>query len=304
MSNVGCRLRSLGDTVSKRSIDHLVLPVSALGVARTRLSALGFTVAPEALHPFGTANACVFFADGTYLEPLEIANRRLAAAAARKGNVFAGRTIDFRRIRNREGLSAVVLASEDAVADHQFFIEAGLSGGDPLEFARPMTRPDGGEVEARFRLAFAADPAVRDFYMFTCQRLVTFPADRSDFTRHSNGVIGLKEVVLAAPEPDVSAPLLGNVLGPPLAGEIGSLKFQAANGSLRVLSPEAMEAEFAIRSTASLAEPIAQVVVFRTADLAVTEIELAANDVAFVRRNGHVLVSPAPGQGVVFGFEE
>lgn len=56
------------------SVDHLVLPVEVIGVAVKRLVSLGFTVAPEALHPFGTQNACVFFADGTYLEPLAIAD--------------------------------------------------------------------------------------------------------------------------------------------------------------------------------------------------------------------------------------
>jgi hypothetical protein len=45
-------------------------------------------------------------------------------------------------------------------------------------------------------------------------------------------------------------------------------------------------------------------VIFRSLDLAVTEIILAANDVAFIRRDGRVLVSPSPGQGVLFGFEE
>jgi hypothetical protein len=29
-------------------------------------------VAADARHPFGTENACVFFADGTYLEPLAL----------------------------------------------------------------------------------------------------------------------------------------------------------------------------------------------------------------------------------------
>ena len=53
-----------------RAIDHLVLPTDSLGVARARLSALGFTVAPDAQHPFGTGNCCVYLQDGTYLEPL------------------------------------------------------------------------------------------------------------------------------------------------------------------------------------------------------------------------------------------
>ncbi|RVA54992.1 VOC family protein, partial [Mesorhizobium sp. M7A.F.Ca.CA.001.08.1.1] len=53
-------------------LDHLVLPTQSLEVARARLAALGFVVAPTGIHPFGTENCCVFLADGTYLEPLSV----------------------------------------------------------------------------------------------------------------------------------------------------------------------------------------------------------------------------------------
>ena len=55
-----------------RPLDHLVIPVTDLKAARSRLTRLGFTVAAEARHPFGTENACVFLADKTYLEPLAV----------------------------------------------------------------------------------------------------------------------------------------------------------------------------------------------------------------------------------------
>ena len=48
-----------------RSLDHLVLPVVDIRTARKRLTELGFTVAADARHPFGTENACVFFQDET-----------------------------------------------------------------------------------------------------------------------------------------------------------------------------------------------------------------------------------------------
>jgi hypothetical protein len=67
-----------------RALDHLVLPVHALDEARARLTRLGFTVAPDARHPFGTENACVFFADNTYLEPLGVASREECEAAVGK----------------------------------------------------------------------------------------------------------------------------------------------------------------------------------------------------------------------------
>ena len=54
------------------TIDHLVLPVRDLDLARARYEALGFRVAAEARHPFGTENACIFLQDGTYLEPLAL----------------------------------------------------------------------------------------------------------------------------------------------------------------------------------------------------------------------------------------
>lgn len=41
-------------------LDHVVLPVVNIDVARERIGKLGFTVAADARHPFGTENACVF----------------------------------------------------------------------------------------------------------------------------------------------------------------------------------------------------------------------------------------------------
>jgi hypothetical protein len=75
------------------------LPVEDLDTARARHSALGFTVAADARHPFGTENACVFFADGTYLEPLALPSVK-SARKRREGNVFVARdqAYRFRRV--------------------------------------------------------------------------------------------------------------------------------------------------------------------------------------------------------------
>ena len=91
-----------------RPLDHVVLPVADLGVARARLSALGFTVAPDGVHPFGTANCCVYLQDGTFLEPLAIGDAEQAAASARGGNVFTARDAAYRRAVGNDGFSALV----------------------------------------------------------------------------------------------------------------------------------------------------------------------------------------------------
>ncbi len=97
---------------ASRAIDHLVLPTARLDTARRRLSDLGFTVAPEGVHPFGTVNCCVYLSDGTFLEPLALRDGAAATAAIAEGNVFVARDHVFRAVRGEEGFSAVVLASD------------------------------------------------------------------------------------------------------------------------------------------------------------------------------------------------
>ncbi|TDK38730.1 VOC family protein [Rhizobium deserti] len=290
--------------MSIRLIDHLVLPVSELSGARKRLSALGFTVAPDAFHPFGTSNACIFFGDGSYLEPLAIANRRVAGVAAKRGNVFTTRDIAFRRSRNREGLSALVAASEDAGADHVRFQENGVSAGDMLEFSRAMGLPDGSEAEASFRLAFACDERSADFFLFCCQRIKAFAGDRGELELHSNAVTGLSEIIFSAPAPADFAQLLEMVFEAKADRSETGFRLATGNAGIRVLHEEELADEFALREDPKLTGLTGRAIIFKTADLAVTEITLAANDVAFIRREGRVLVSAAPGQGVLFGFEE
>lgn len=290
--------------MNARSIDHLVLPVADLAFARSRLTDLGFTVAPDAFHPFGTANACVFFSDGTYLEPLAIDNRRHASAAAKRGNVFTARDLAFRKGRNKQGFSALVVASQDVAADHARFRLRGISAGDILEFSRTVTMPGGSETEASFRLAFAGDDRAPDFFLFSVQRLAPLPSDRGELERHANTVIGLSEIILSAPAPSDFAPLVEEVVMARGEAEPGFLKLAAANARIRILGNEDLEAEFALPPVAGADGLHGRAIIFKTADLAVTEIILAANDVAFVRREGRVLVSAAPGQGVLFGFEE
>ncbi len=95
-------------------LDHVVLPVVNIDLARERLGKLGFTVAADARHPFGTENACVFFADKTYLEPLGIASVEESEASARQGNVFTARNRAFRFRCGEEGLSGLAFGSKDA----------------------------------------------------------------------------------------------------------------------------------------------------------------------------------------------
>ncbi|HWT31341.1 MAG TPA: VOC family protein, partial [Propylenella sp.] len=69
-------------------------------LARSRLTSLGFNVAPDARHPFGTGNALVFFADRSFLEPITIVDRGAADMAAAEGFFFVRR---IKRYTERQG---------------------------------------------------------------------------------------------------------------------------------------------------------------------------------------------------------
>ncbi|WP_027486523.1 VOC family protein [Allorhizobium undicola] len=271
-------------------LDHLVMPVADLAVARRRMSQLGFTVAADATHPFGTANACIFLADKTYLEPLVVADPAMAEAAIGDGNVFVARDRLFRKTAE-EGLSAIVALTPDAEMDHQAFLAADISGGRVLEFGRVMRLPDGAEMEARFRLAFATHPDVGRLFLFGCQRLQPLPSDRGSLEAHANSVTGLKQVTLQADDPARFAGWFELVFGATSHHEGENIVIQTANRPIRIE-----------RKTNELL--CARSIAFSVADLEVTAEVLAANGVAYQRRPSGLSVMAAPGQGLSFEFEE
>ncbi|MCZ7448432.1 VOC family protein [Agrobacterium rhizogenes] len=289
----------------KRSVDHLVLPVRDLGIAARRLQSLGFTVAPPALHPFGTQNACVFFQDGTYIEPLAIAEPAKYIASIEKGDVFTGRDQAFRKHHGDDGFSALVAKTGDATADHQRFVAAGLSAGDLFEFSRPVQMPDGSRSEAAFRLAFAASGAAADFFLFGCQRLKALPGDRTMLERHANAVTGLREIVLFSGGDAKAARLIETVFAcETMMSPDGDMIFATGNACIRLTKKPAFASLDLVASNRGDGGLRGVGVVFSVDDLAVTAAVLAANGVSSMEAGGRLVVPAAPGQGVAFAFEE
>ncbi|MBX5167536.1 MULTISPECIES: VOC family protein [unclassified Rhizobium] len=286
-------------------LDHVVLPVVNIDLARERLGKLGFTVAADARHPFGTENACVFFADKTYLEPLGIASREESEASARQGNVFTARNRAFRFRCGEEGLSAVAFGTGDAGRAHRSFVGSGSSAGDMLQFSRPMKMPDGSETMAGFKLAFAAELRAPDFFLFCVERINPLPADRGALETHANGVTGIAEIALCAPDPSAFAAFVSLATAQSAVEKTGfGVNIAAPNAKISLMTPEGLEAYFEIAVASADRGLRGRAILFTVTDLAVTEAHLAANGVTYTRKNNRILVKPAPGQGTLFAFEE
>ncbi|MBZ5761489.1 MULTISPECIES: VOC family protein [Rhizobium] len=286
-------------------IDHLVLPTCDIASARQRLSKVGFTVAADARHPFGTENACVFFADKTYLEPLGIASLSECEASALAGNVFVARDQAFRFRVGDDGFSSIAFATGNAESDQQRFLDSGVSGGKILEFERPLRMPDGSESIAGFRLAFAADLRAPDFFVFTCERINAMPTDRSALERHPNGVLGISRIVLSSASPEAFSGLISEVgNGAAIAPHSFGITASSANVEIDILSGEGMEAFYEVAPSGEDPGLRGRAIVFAVRDLSVTEAHLAGNGVTYTRKSNTILVKAAPGQGALFAFEE
>lgn len=280
-----------------RPIDHCVLPTADLDIARERLTELGFTVARDGLHPFGTRNCCVYLADGTFLEPLAIANRARTQTAASEGNVFVTRDGAFRSRLGDEGFSALVFGTSDADEDHRDFVRAGVSAGRMLSFSRPFVDAAGHEDLASFKLAFAADPRAPDAFFFACERVNAPAVDRSALQRHQNAATRVKAIVLAAGEPAEFAAFLEQVVRALAVVEGDGLALAAANGEVRVRRAAAM---------ASQPNPglVLTGIVFGVKDLAPLRDILGKNGVEHDLGDAHISVAATAGQGAEFIFEE
>lgn len=287
-----------------RPIDHCVLPVESLTVAQDRLSALGFTVAPQANHPFGTANACVYFADNSYLEPLAIVDSEMAAKFALKRNVFAVRDAAYRFRNGQNGFSALVMGTANAKADHRRFVFSGYSAGRKLAFSRPFTTLEGAQSEASFVLAFAADPRSPDAFFFTCERVNPPSVDRGALEKHDNGVTGIARVVMSEPYPEDFKFFCQELARTTKGVTHGNgIDVPAANGVMSVLDADACKQEFGVEVGKERGLRL-RAIVFDVPSLKSTKALLEKNDIAYKMRAERAVVAPTRGQGAVFAFQE
>jgi hypothetical protein len=287
-----------------RSLDHLVLPIADLGIARERLAALGFTVAPVGIHPFGTENACVYFSDGTFLEPLAIRDAGKVDEAIAAQNVFVARDRQFRERNGDEGFSALVFGTEDADADHAVFVRAAVSAGPRLDFSRPFVDASGKADTASFRLAFAAEADMPDAFFFTCERVNAPKVDRSALQAHANGARRIVGVMAASADPEAHGGFFNVVAGTEAGIANGeTIQFELPNAAIALTDPAGLKAAFGVEAP-SVSSLRFAAIVFGVKDLARTEALLIADAVDYHRRGSRLIVPPAAGQGAIFAFEE
>lgn len=278
--------------MSGRGLDHLVLPVAGLAATQQRLTKLGFTVAPQGVHPFGTINCCVYFADGTFIEPLAIGDEHAVEAAIAEGNGFVLGDHRFRAAHGDEGLAAIVLATDDAEADHERFSRLGISGGSMVEFSRPSLDSDGNADTASFLLAFAAPKESADAFFFTCERRKVARIDRSALERHANTATRIVAVEAEAAEPRGFADFLAVAAESAPIGRDDYVEVVLKNATIRIARNK------------DASGPRLTGIVFGVRDLGAVAALFNEGAIGYQREDKRLCVPASAGQGARFVFEE
>jgi hypothetical protein len=286
----------------ERPIDHLVLCVHDLDAARRVYERLGFALTPKALHPFGTANSLVQL-QGNFLELLAVADRNLIKVVGKGEFTFAA--FNERFLAEREGMSMLVFASDDARRDQREFAAAGLDTYAPFDFSRRAVLPDGSAVTVGFSLAFVTERRMPDAAFFVCQQHAPQYFWKPEYQRHRNGALAVDEVVMVAPDPASFANFFAKLQpGGALERRDSGFRVETARGAVTVLDPAAFLARFPDGGALAQGTPHFAAYRLRVADLAMTEALLRTSGVAAHRRGATIQIGPAESFGVILEFAD
>ncbi len=183
-----------------RGLDHIVHAVHDLDAAADLCRNAGFTVGARNRHPpaWGTENHIVQL-PGFFVELLAVAEPAGIAPHGPRSLSFGAFNRDF--LVDDQGLSMLVLASNNAADDATAFRTAGISDFDVFDFSREARRPNGEVVKVAFSLAFAQDTAAPKAGFFTCQQHYPENFWNPAFQNHANTVEHVAGVVMVANEP-------------------------------------------------------------------------------------------------------
>ena len=216
-------------------IDHVVWEAHDLEAARSRFRDLGFTLTPPALHPFGTGNSLAQFSC-SFIELLSVVEP--AKIVPRDADRFSFSALAAEFLEEREGVSMLVLSSDDARADNAAWQARGLPTYEVVDFERKAKLPDGGEARVAFSIAFALDPAMPEIAFFVCQQHAPEFFWKPDYQRHRNAALDISRVTLVAEEPAHHRTFFEKfIIGGSISLDGDRLRAKSVRGAIDVLSP-------------------------------------------------------------------
>jgi hypothetical protein len=220
-------------------LDHVAHYVPDLAAAARVAESLGFVVTPESAHraqgaPAGTSNRCIMLEEG-YIELL----------APTLDTPHAQRVRD--RMARYRGVHLACFGTPDAEGEHRRLADHGFEPEPLVSLERTLD----DEQTVRFKVVYVPPAKMPEGRIQYVEQLTPEVIWRDEYLKHTNGVVGLAAVYVAADDPAETAARWARFAGllPRREGELIHLK--TARGSVYVgkASPAPALAGYALKCT-------------------------------------------------------
>jgi hypothetical protein len=284
-----------------RGLDHIVHAVKDLDAAAELYRRMGFTVGARNKHPWGTHNHIVQL-PGFFIELLTVGEPDKLGDDG-FSRLFGRYNQDF--LKRGEGLSLLILESQDAAADQEAFADAGISLSDVMRFEREGKRPDGSTVKVAFSLTFATDPGAPDIRFCTCQQHYPENFWNPAFQKHGNGVGSVAGVVIVAAKPADHRFFLRSFSGADDLETSGvAITAKTSRGDISIVDPVGFSRTFGSAPPPAKDGARLGAVRFEVADLVATEDVLRSAAIPFNTVGGQAVISGDVAFGATIAFTE
>jgi catechol 2,3-dioxygenase-like lactoylglutathione lyase family enzyme len=281
-------------------LDHVIHAVRDLEAAAELYRRLGFTVGARNRHAWGTHNHLVqlpgFFVELlTVAEPEKLGTDGFSALFGTFNRIF---------LKNQEGLSFLLLQSEDAATDAARFRSAGIGVSDAMRFEREGKRPDGSTVKVGFSLAFARDAKAPAIGFAVCQQ--HFPENfwNPAFQQHANTASSIEAAVLVADNPaEHHAFLSAFGGGRDVSATSSGIAVSTWRGDISVMDAAAFRRQFGTEPPDTSRGARIAALRFRVRDRAALSTALKAGGIAARADASKTIVGPEIALGATLVFE-
>ena len=281
-------------------LDHVIHAVRDLEAAAELYRRLGFTVGARNRHAWGTHNHLVqlsgFFIELlTVAEPEKLGTDGLSALFGTFNRIF---------LKDQEGLSFLILESEDAATDAARFRSAGIGVSDAMRFEREGKRPDGSAVKVGFSLAFARDAKAPATGFAVCQQ--HFPENfwNPAFQQHANTASGIEAAVLVAENPGEHHAFLSAFAGGrDMSATSSGITASTSRGDISVMDAAGFHRQFGTESPNISRGARLAALRFRVRDRAALDAALKAGGIAARAHASKTIVGPEIALGATLVFD-
>lgn len=282
-----------------RGLDHCVHAVRDLAAAADLYARLGFTVGARNRHPWGTHNYLVQL-PGFFIELLTLAEPdKLGDDGISR--LFGAYTGDF--LTRGEGLSLMILESDDAKADEANFRAAGIAASEAMRFGREGKRPDGTPVKVAFSLAFAQNSLAPDIHFAVCQQHYPENFWNPAFQKHANGATGIAGAVVVADAPHEHRAFFEAFAGAKAVDGEGGLSLATARGRIDLMTPARFTGRYGVAAPDMSRGARLAALRFAVADPSLLQGMPELAGLAGLEAGGPVVIGADDAMGAVLVFE-